>query len=163
VAFANKVLNDDTEPGFRLTLAHKDMSLIVNAANAVNAPVPLGSIGARVHVDGQGQRLCRTGFLRPARSLVRAGRRAEGPVQEGKLKRCRRSLSSPGDWRSGIFAQIKACGVQQMAYVPDAGHASLIKGVPCRRRHWMHGADHRRRGALRCWPVPSLGACAASC
>ncbi len=32
-----------------------------------------------------------------------------------------------GDWRAGIFAQFEACGVQQMAYVPDAGHASLIR------------------------------------
>ena len=43
VAYANKVLKGDTEPGFRLTLAHKDMSLICNAANAVNAPVPLAA------------------------------------------------------------------------------------------------------------------------
>ena len=32
-----------------------------------------------------------------------------------------------GDWRAGIFNQFKTCGVRQMAYVPDAGHASLIK------------------------------------
>lgn len=43
VAYANKVLKGDTEPGFRVTLAHKDMSLICNAANAVNAPVPLAA------------------------------------------------------------------------------------------------------------------------
>jgi 4-hydroxybutyrate dehydrogenase/sulfolactaldehyde 3-reductase len=43
IAYANKVLKGDTEPGFRLTLAHKDMSLICNAANAVNAPVPLAA------------------------------------------------------------------------------------------------------------------------
>lgn len=30
------------------------------------------------------------------------------------------------DWRSGIFAALKQHNVQQMAYVPDAGHASLI-------------------------------------
>ena len=31
------------------------------------------------------------------------------------------------DWRAGIFAALKRQNVQQMAYVPDAGHASLIK------------------------------------
>lgn len=30
------------------------------------------------------------------------------------------------DWRSGIFAAMKRQKVKQMAYVPDAGHASLI-------------------------------------
>ncbi|MEO9876130.1 MAG: phosphonopyruvate decarboxylase [Anderseniella sp.] len=30
------------------------------------------------------------------------------------------------DWRAGIFAALKKQQVQQMAYVPDAGHASLI-------------------------------------
>jgi sulfopyruvate decarboxylase TPP-binding subunit len=32
-----------------------------------------------------------------------------------------------GDWRAGIFDALKANDVRQMAYVPDAGHASLIK------------------------------------
>ncbi len=30
------------------------------------------------------------------------------------------------DWRANIFAALKEQQVQQMAYVPDAGHASLI-------------------------------------
>lgn len=30
------------------------------------------------------------------------------------------------DWRSGMFAAMKQQNVRQMAYVPDAGHASLI-------------------------------------
>jgi len=30
------------------------------------------------------------------------------------------------DWRAGIYAALKKQRVQQMAYVPDAGHASLI-------------------------------------
>ena len=34
---------------------------------------------------------------------------------------------NPGDWRADIFGQFKACDISQMAYVPDAGHASLIK------------------------------------
>ena len=32
-----------------------------------------------------------------------------------------------GDWRAGVFEVLKANAVRQMAYVPDAGHASLIK------------------------------------
>ncbi|MEM9470319.1 MAG: phosphonopyruvate decarboxylase [Pseudomonadota bacterium] len=37
------------------------------------------------------------------------------------------SFSFAGDdWRAGIFTALKAHGVRQMAYVPDAGHASLI-------------------------------------
>jgi sulfopyruvate decarboxylase TPP-binding subunit len=31
-----------------------------------------------------------------------------------------------GDWRAGIFAALKGHNITQMAYVPDAGHASLI-------------------------------------
>ena len=37
------------------------------------------------------------------------------------------SFSFAGDdWRAGIFSALKTHGVRQMAYVPDAGHASLI-------------------------------------
>lgn len=32
-----------------------------------------------------------------------------------------------GDWRSGVFDALKENDVRQMAYVPDAGHASLIR------------------------------------
>ncbi len=32
-----------------------------------------------------------------------------------------------GDWRAEIFAALKKQQVRQMAYVPDAGHASLIR------------------------------------
>ena len=31
------------------------------------------------------------------------------------------------DWRDGIFEAIKAAGVTQVAYVPDAGHSRLIE------------------------------------
>ena len=41
--YANKVLKGDTEPGFKIALAHKDMSLIVNAANAARVPMPLAA------------------------------------------------------------------------------------------------------------------------
>jgi 4-hydroxybutyrate dehydrogenase / sulfolactaldehyde 3-reductase len=38
--FATKVFKGDIEPGFTIDLAHKDLTLIVEAANAVRVPVP---------------------------------------------------------------------------------------------------------------------------
>jgi 4-hydroxybutyrate dehydrogenase / sulfolactaldehyde 3-reductase len=38
-----KVLAGDTEPGFTIDLAHKDLTLIVEAANAVQVPVPVAA------------------------------------------------------------------------------------------------------------------------
>jgi 4-hydroxybutyrate dehydrogenase/sulfolactaldehyde 3-reductase len=39
----DKVLKGDTAPGFTIDLAHKDLSLIVTAANAAKVPVPVGA------------------------------------------------------------------------------------------------------------------------
>ena len=39
----NKVLVGDTAPGFTIDLAHKDLSLIVQAANAARVPVPVAA------------------------------------------------------------------------------------------------------------------------
>jgi sulfopyruvate decarboxylase alpha subunit len=36
---------------------------------------------------------------------------------------------APGDWRADIYAALKRQRVKQMAYVPDAGHASLIEAL----------------------------------
>jgi len=44
LAWATKVFKGDTEPGFAIDLAHKDLTLIVNAANAVNVPMPIGAV-----------------------------------------------------------------------------------------------------------------------
>jgi 4-hydroxybutyrate dehydrogenase/sulfolactaldehyde 3-reductase len=44
LAWATKVFKGDTEPGFSIDLAHKDLTLIVNAANALNVPMPIGAI-----------------------------------------------------------------------------------------------------------------------
>jgi 4-hydroxybutyrate dehydrogenase/sulfolactaldehyde 3-reductase len=41
--FATKVLTGDTEPGFSIDLAHKDLSLIVEAANAARVPLPIAA------------------------------------------------------------------------------------------------------------------------
>ncbi|MBX6322354.1 MAG: NAD(P)-dependent oxidoreductase [Rhodospirillaceae bacterium] len=41
INWPNKVLAGDTEPGFSIDLAHKDLSLIVQAANAARVPLPV--------------------------------------------------------------------------------------------------------------------------
>ena len=43
VNWPNKVLAGDTEPGFTIDLAHKDLSLILGAANSSRVPVPVGA------------------------------------------------------------------------------------------------------------------------
>lgn len=44
--FPNKVLAGDTTPGFTIDLAHKDLSLVVNAAHHAKVPMP---VAASVH------------------------------------------------------------------------------------------------------------------
>ena len=46
INFPNKVLAGDTAPGFTIDLAHKDLSLIFNAAHAAKVPMP---VAAAVH------------------------------------------------------------------------------------------------------------------
>ena len=43
IAWAAKVLKGDTEPGFTIDLAHKDLTLIVEAAAAAGVPVPIAA------------------------------------------------------------------------------------------------------------------------
>ena len=43
INWPNKVLAGDTEPGFTIDLAHKDLTLIVGAANATRVPVPVAA------------------------------------------------------------------------------------------------------------------------
>jgi 4-hydroxybutyrate dehydrogenase/sulfolactaldehyde 3-reductase len=43
IAWPAKVLKGDTEPGFTIDLAHKDLTLIVDAANAAKVPMPIGA------------------------------------------------------------------------------------------------------------------------
>ena len=44
IAWPSKVLKGDVAPGFTIDLAHKDLTLIVEAANAVKVPVPIASV-----------------------------------------------------------------------------------------------------------------------
>lgn len=43
VAWPAKVLNGDVEPGFTIDLAHKDLMLIVDTANAYRVPMPMAA------------------------------------------------------------------------------------------------------------------------
>ena len=58
IAWAGKVLKGDTAPGFTIDLAHKDLTLIVDAARAVKVPMPIGATalasfaGARTQGEG---------------------------------------------------------------------------------------------------------------
>jgi 4-hydroxybutyrate dehydrogenase/sulfolactaldehyde 3-reductase len=44
IAWPAKVLKGDVAPGFTIDLAHKDLTLIVEAANAVHVPVPIAAV-----------------------------------------------------------------------------------------------------------------------
>jgi 4-hydroxybutyrate dehydrogenase / sulfolactaldehyde 3-reductase len=50
IAWASKVLVGDTQPGFTIDLAHKDLTLILEAARAAGVPVPIAD-AARVSFD----------------------------------------------------------------------------------------------------------------
>jgi 4-hydroxybutyrate dehydrogenase/sulfolactaldehyde 3-reductase len=58
IAWAAKVLKGDTEPGFTIDLAHKDLTLIVDAANAAQVPMPIGAAAreafSTARTQGQG-------------------------------------------------------------------------------------------------------------
>lgn len=60
INFPNKVLAGDTTPGFTIDLAHKDMSLIVNAAHAAKVPMP---VAAAVHESFSQARAAQFGSL----------------------------------------------------------------------------------------------------
>jgi 4-hydroxybutyrate dehydrogenase/sulfolactaldehyde 3-reductase len=44
LTFPAKVFKGDSEPGFAIALAHKDLSLIVESANRAKVPVPIAAI-----------------------------------------------------------------------------------------------------------------------
>ena len=44
IAWPAKVLKGDVTPGFTIDLAHKDLTLIIEAANAVKVPVPVAAV-----------------------------------------------------------------------------------------------------------------------
>ena len=58
IAWAGKVLKGDTTPGFTIDLAHKDLTLIVEAARAAGVPMPIGATAlksfAAARTQGEG-------------------------------------------------------------------------------------------------------------
>jgi 4-hydroxybutyrate dehydrogenase/sulfolactaldehyde 3-reductase len=44
IAWPAKVLKGDVRPGFTIDLAHKDLTLIIDAANAAKVPVPVAAV-----------------------------------------------------------------------------------------------------------------------
>ena len=58
IAWPTKVLKGDTEPGFTIDLAHKDLTLIVEAANGARIPVPIAAAAresfSAARAQGQG-------------------------------------------------------------------------------------------------------------
>ena len=55
IAWPAKVLKGDTEPGFTIDLAHKDLTLIVDAANAVSVPMPIAAAARESFSAARGQ------------------------------------------------------------------------------------------------------------
>jgi 4-hydroxybutyrate dehydrogenase / sulfolactaldehyde 3-reductase len=60
INWPNKVLIGDVDPGFTVDLAHKDLTLIVDSANAVSVPMPVGAAAreafSTARAQGHGQR-----------------------------------------------------------------------------------------------------------
>jgi len=54
INWSAKVLAGDTEPGFTIDLAHKDLTLIVEAANAVKVPVPVAAAAREAFTVARG-------------------------------------------------------------------------------------------------------------
>jgi 4-hydroxybutyrate dehydrogenase/sulfolactaldehyde 3-reductase len=55
IAWPSKVLAGDTAPGFTIDLAHKDLTLIVDAANVANVPVPIAAAARESFSTARGQ------------------------------------------------------------------------------------------------------------
>jgi 4-hydroxybutyrate dehydrogenase / sulfolactaldehyde 3-reductase len=55
IAWPAKVLKGDTEPGFTIDLAHKDLTLIVEAANAARVPMPVAAAAREAFSTARGR------------------------------------------------------------------------------------------------------------
>jgi 4-hydroxybutyrate dehydrogenase/sulfolactaldehyde 3-reductase len=55
MAWATKVFTGDIEPGFTIDLAHKDLSLIIDAANAAKVPVPIAAVAREAYSGARAQ------------------------------------------------------------------------------------------------------------
>ena len=52
INYATKVLTGDVEPGFTVDLAHKDLTLVLGAANTVKVPLPIGAVEITIASNG---------------------------------------------------------------------------------------------------------------
>jgi 4-hydroxybutyrate dehydrogenase/sulfolactaldehyde 3-reductase len=55
IAWPAKVLKGDTEPGFTIDLAHKDLTLIVEAGNAARVPMPVAAAAREAFSTARGR------------------------------------------------------------------------------------------------------------
>jgi 4-hydroxybutyrate dehydrogenase/sulfolactaldehyde 3-reductase len=55
IAWPAKVLKGDLEPGFTIDLAHKDLTLIVEAANKASVPVPVAAAAREAFTTARGR------------------------------------------------------------------------------------------------------------
>ena len=77
VNWPNKVLAGDITPGFTIDLAHKDLTLIVDAANAAKVPMPLAAAAREAFSAARAARLRRSGLLRHGGRALRHRRYRE--------------------------------------------------------------------------------------
>lgn len=69
IAWPAKVLKGDTEPGFTIDLAHKDLTLILDAANASRVPMPIGAAARESFSTARGRGLGARDFSAMADAL----------------------------------------------------------------------------------------------
>lgn len=81
IAWPDKVLADDVAPGFTVDLAHKDLSVILEAANAAPGAHAHGGCGPRRLQLGPRPRLRRAGLFRHGGHPLRTRRHREAAPQ----------------------------------------------------------------------------------
>ena len=81
IAWPTKVLKGDVSPGFTIDLAHKDLSLVIDAANATRVPMPDRGCRTRSIQRCAGERLRRPGFLCDAPCSLPVGRYRSAAVE----------------------------------------------------------------------------------
>ena len=68
------MLNGDTAPGFTIDLAHKDLTLIVEAANAARVPMPVGAAAREAFSAARSRGYGAQDFSAMVDALLRRGR-----------------------------------------------------------------------------------------
>ena len=62
INFLSKVLQNDTEPGFTIDLAHKDMGLAIETANSFRVGMPVGSSVQAVYAQARSGKFAKKDF-----------------------------------------------------------------------------------------------------